>query len=439
MSWNNHPVLLAATLALAPLAGGCGSSPQTPCNAAHFSASTYSQVGSWVAGNNTMTVTVNGNLCDPSHQYPNQPCTSVTVCSPSNPSNCQTVNNILLDTGSYGLRIFASSLTVPLTPITHDGQNLAECVQFGDGSSEWGQVQYAYIQLGNEPKIAAPILVINSSYATPPPACSSSQSYPDINESQTGFNGILGVGLWTQDCGSDCVSDAKNGQYFTCNGTDCSCGATADLGAQVQNPVALLPTDNNGVGLTLPSIASAGSPSLTGSLTLGIQTQSNNHPSGTTLYTVNGSGQMTTTFTPYSSSAIPSFLDSGSNGLFFPNPTDTPLPDCGGNYAGAFCPNTTQIYTATNTSHTGGRSGSVSFRVGKASTLLSQCNAAGGGGGGGAGNCVFDHYGANELYGTSGSSSASFDWGLPFFINRTTWVGIDGKTSILGTGPYWAY
>src|SRR5665213_2205606 len=44
--------------------------------------------------------------------YNNEPLVSVKICSPNHTSEaqCQVISNILLDTGSYGLRVFASAM-----------------------------------------------------------------------------------------------------------------------------------------------------------------------------------------------------------------------------------------------------------------------------------------------------------------------------------------
>jgi hypothetical protein len=68
-----------------------------------ISASTTLTVTSGAA-NNVIPITVNGSLCS-ANSYLNKPCVSVTVCTPGT-STCQTISDILLDTGSYGLRIF---------------------------------------------------------------------------------------------------------------------------------------------------------------------------------------------------------------------------------------------------------------------------------------------------------------------------------------------
>ena len=434
MKFNNQYFKLS--LLLTPFLFSCGSNSSAPnCTATQFSATSLPNVGSRGTNANVMSVTVNGSLCgNAAYQYANEPCASVTICSPSTPTNCQTIDNILLDTGSYGLRLFSSVISVPLNPITNGSQNLAECVQYADGSSQWGQVEYAYVKLGNEPAVNMPIMVINSGYGTAPDICSSSQSTPDTDPQEAGFNGILGVGLFAQDCGADCVNDANNGQYYTCNGSNCSCGATVALAAQVQNPVALLPTDNNGVMLALPAVSSSnGVASLNGSLYLGIGTQTNNTPSGVKLYSTDTSGNFTTVFSAYSSTAMTSFIDSGSSQLAFPAPTASPLlPDCsvahGSDWTGAFCPATVQSFTATNYSVSGSISGAVTFQIGNDYALLNALNTG-----------VFNDLGSNSSSALVLSSSSIFDWGLPFFFGRNVYVGIAGVSSSLGTGPYWAY
>jgi hypothetical protein len=358
-------------------------------------------------------ITVNGSLCS-SGSYPNKPCVQVTVCTPGT-TTCQTVSDILLDTGSYGLRIFKQALTVPLQQATVPSGNLAECIQFADNSADWGPVQNASVVLGGEPAVTVPIQVIDSTFGTVPVGCVPTHGTLDTSPSSAGFNGILGVGLLVEDCGPGCVTGTP-GRYFACTGTTPCPGTTVPLTGQVQNPVASLLVDNNGVLVQLPAVPLGGTTSDNGQLVLGIGTQANNTPSGVTTFPANASGYFTTVFNGTVNNS--SFLDTGSNGIFF---NDT-LPPCAAPNAEWYCPPSTTSLSAVNEGGVNGTpSGTVQFQIGNALALF------------GSGNSAFVELGGS-LSGVSG-----FDWGLPFFYGRNVFVGIQGKSTSLGTGPFWAY
>jgi hypothetical protein len=364
---------------------------------------------------NMLTVTVNGGV---GGIYKNGPFVSVTVCSPGT-SNCQIINNILLDTGASGLRIFKSLLTVSLTQVASGSGSLTECIQYSDNSADWGPVQLADIILGNEPAVRVPIQIIDSTFSGYNSCSLNGQYILDTSPSITGYNGILGVGLFTEDCGSECTSVANNGMYYSCNGSSCT-GTEVSLNNQVQNPVSLLLLDNNGVIVQLPSIPLGGLLSVKGILILGIGTRSNNIPSGVTMYPADPNsanltyGDFTTVFNGKTYSD--SFIDSGSNGLFFDQGSISALTTCDSDW---FCASPTLSLSATTKGYTGSPSGTVSFQIGDADTLLYQTS--------------------NNVFIELGGPDTSFDWGLPFFLGRSVYVGIDGQTSSLGTGPYWAY
>jgi hypothetical protein len=372
---------------------------------------------------NVLPITVNGSLCSAttSAGYLNKPCVSVTVCNPGT-STCQTIDDILLDTGSFGLRIFKSALSpaISLTQVASGSNSLAECAQFGDGSSLWGPVQLAGVTLASEPTVTVPIQVIDSTFATIATS-STSTICPGADQSPAaaGFNGILGVGVFSQDCGSICSDHAGNGRYFSCTVSACT-GTRAPLDSQVQNPVALLPQDNNGVIVELPGVPSSGASSVDGSLILGIGSQANNALSGVTTYDTNEFGEIITTISGTTPSTYNSFIDSGSNAFFFNPPSAlTPqLPDCGSTYPGWFCPSSIVSISATNAGASGSSNGGVSFEIGNFTSLINSNNK------------VFSNIGANPP-----NASGNFDWGLPFFFGRRVYVGIEGKASV----PYWAY
>jgi hypothetical protein len=385
--------------------------------------SSGSGVSITVTGDNALPLTVNGSRCSGT-AYINEPCVSVTVCSPGT-STCQTIKDILLDTGDIGLRVFNQALNpvikASLTPVTApNGDPIADCQQFGDSSSDWGPVEMADVVLANEPAVTVPIQVIESTFATPPTACSKQNSFPNENPTDSRFNGSLGVGFWLQDCGSDCADGTNKTQYFSCNGLICSPAMVATTD-QVQNPVAHLPIDNNGVMVVLPGVPSSGALYANGALVLGIDTQTNNVPSLTTqVYDIDANGEFTTSF---NGKAYGSIIDSGSNGLFFPPPSGGQLPPCASN-KDWYCPSSIKDFSATVISASGSPppSSVVGFQIGNIFTLANSPPF----------NNVFADIGGDNLGG-------NFDWGLPFFFGRTVFIGIEGQTSSLGTGPYWAF
>jgi len=396
-------------VALIITAPGCGAKSNSSTNASVNSPSNYSPVTS---GPNVMPVTVGkSTVCGQNvvsgqtYSNPNEPCTSVTICVPGT-SNCQTISDVLVDTGSTGLRLFSSVVTLSLTTVTVGSSQIAECANFGSGS-DWGPIATAQINLASEPSVQTSIQLINANYATVPSVCKGSDTAP----SEAGFNGILGVGLFKQDCGDSCAKSANQSMYYSCSGSNCAT-TTLPVTTQLQNPIALLPTDNNGLIFELPNLTSAsGSTSVTGSIVLGIGTESNNSPSGATEFAANGEGNFDTNYNNSNQSG--SFIDSGSNGLFFSSNITT----CS---SGFYCPSSTESLSAIISGTSGSPQTQINFQIANESTLTSN------------GNLVFNNLGGSVSIG-------GFDWGLPFFFGRKVYVGIESQTSSLGTGPYWAF
>ena len=84
--------------------------------------------------------------------YQNAAFASATICAPGSTSNCVTIDNLLVDTGSTGLRVFASevaSLDLPAVNASN-GSAAYDCVAFVDGSYLWGPVEQADVTLGGE-------------------------------------------------------------------------------------------------------------------------------------------------------------------------------------------------------------------------------------------------------------------------------------------------
>lgn len=424
--------------------------------------------------------------------YVNQPCVAVKICVPGSTTECTTIDHILLDTGSYGLRLFScthslnlpqqtgtftktgttingsktvssmSSVTTLIAGQTITGTGIpanttiasvgatsitlsnaatasgagvtlsitgdvAQCVHYADGSSDWGPVKLADVYLAGQKAASIPIQSVDSTYGTVPASCGS----PEVSPQTTGFNGILGVGLLTYDCPA-CNSGSRTAGYYSCSSSGCT-GYAAPNAVQTANPVAMLGASyNNGVVLSMQDVGSDyGATGITGNMILGIDTiagvptpgvatTSNMSTSVANTYTANANLFFNTTFPASASDGTQhvfpnSFVDSGSNLWDFADDyLSSQITMCSD---GFFCPTTPRTLSATpagGSAHT--------FKLINADTANYN----------------------NTAYKTLGAyfdvSNGSFDWGMPHYYGRNIYHLISGKTSgNMGTGPKWAW
>ena len=126
-----------------------------------------------------------------------------------------------------------------------------------------------------------------------------------------------------------------------------------------------------------------------------------------------------------------SFIDSGSNALYFP---DSSLPLCGSSAPenGFYCPASTQSLSAVNQGNDAN-----SVPIGVTSTVsfqIANLNAISG-----------SEFAIDDVGGTAASSSGTdtlsddFDFGLPFFYGRRVFTAVEGAAAGGNTGPFFAY
>ena len=369
------------------------------------------------AGANVLRVSVDAG---PTGNSVNRLYASVTICQPGSSTLCQTIDRVLVDTGSTGLRLLSSVMApgLNLNRLTgNSGLPLLNCAQFVDNTFAWGPVAVADILLGGKRAASVPIQVIaDPAFNRLASACSSGDVL--TSPATLDANGILGLGLYKEDCGASCATSAGNGFYYTCASASCfsTVRSVASIAKQLKNPVPLFATDNNGFLVDLPAVSLAGASSLEGSVIFGIATQPNNRFTSGSVLTTHG-GNITTVLG--GKSLDTSFIDSGSNGLYF----DTPiLPVCSGSAgSGFYCPASLTTFSATMVG-ANGVSVPVAFSVNNALASFSPGTLA-----------VIPTLAGNIF------DARTFDWGLPFFYGRRVFTGIEGQPSTLGTGPFYAF
>ncbi len=367
--------------------------------------------------NNVVPLTVDAGPPGLSQADYNTPFTTVTVCIPGT-NNCQTIDHVLVDTGSTGLRLLAAGpaggkLSLQLPP--DDGSDNAspnyECATFVSGFL-WGPIVNADIltlgdRSGEQASNAFIQIVGQPGEAAVPSACQNAGT--DASNLQAlGANGILGVG-------SDQFDPCGNACYFTCAKGACVAAGLADL---VPQPVSLFAQDNQGVVIQLPSVTPPGATSLSGSMLFGINSQSNNQLDSAQAL----EGDLSTSYQGVNYEGT--IFDTGSDAYAFLNSSILGLnmPYCSGK-SGFYCPKSTQTFSVTNSGDIKGSS-TVSFSVDNANALFQNQSYT-----------VFPTLGADWPL-----TPPLFDYGLPFFYGRNVFVALPG--AIQGTGlmgPFVAY
>lgn len=378
---------------------------------------------------NTATITVDSGPAAASGAV-NRAYVTVRVCAPGSSTQCANIDHVLLDTGSWGLRLVRSTLTGAGVALAAEkdaqGNAVQECATFGAGQT-WGPVATADVSIAGETAAAVPVQVLDDtgSGPAPPAGCGALGIVNHVTDWSA--NGILGIGVFAQDCGAGCAGAATPlPVYFGCTAAGACSAENVGLEAQVANPVARFAADNNGVIVHMAALVNAnGDATAQGELVFGLGTQADNAlpAGGLTLLGTDATGYFQTAYNG-ATTTQPATIDSGTDSYSFNDPAITVCSS--GAWTGYYCPATDpQPLTAVNSSATvtsaivAGGTGPVDFAISNPTNFVT---------------------GAAAFTGlASGAGAASFHWGMPFFWGRAVYVAIEGHAAGSYAGPFFGY
>lgn len=443
------------TLRLAVLVGvltGCGGGTTTSttvtCKDASICVTPLAQQDQPTGPNTTEIVVDSGPLGAFVLGVTNVPYVTVTVCSPGSSIDCVTIDHVLLDTGSYGLRLLKSKVSglrqgqgLPSIAVAADASNgtpagnAAECYPFVLGAV-WGPLAKADVRISGELAPAQTIHLIDDSSTLPQPVpldCQSAAQGALVNSVSTlQANGILGIGMVDVDCGITCETNSYLGMhvvYYSCPTGGSACMAAAiPMPLQVRNPVASFAVDNNGTMISMPALPKLGANVAKGRLVFGIGTQSNNQlppPLTAGMYPVEidsaSPNYLYVTVQVGAKSFPQSYIDTGSNAMFFDDATlSRACSVSAGQQGNWYCPADTWRQTATLTAANGAQ-GSLNLAIDSADVLFN------------VGATAFANLG-----GTAGQPAQTFALGMPFYYGRQVFTSIWGKPLSIN-GPWYAF
>jgi len=324
---------------------------------------------------------------------------SITVCEPGT-DRCATIDDVMVDTGSTGLRLEASAVPawLRLPPLLGPGSRpLAECLRFVHDAA-WGPLVRADVRLGGLTARQLHVQVIDDADGAQPATCARSDVRPTSN-------GTLGIGQHLFDCPGACRQSAEAPGTFVKDGlTWVPLVGNIDQAYRLPNSISLLPVHDNGIVIDLPSPTGGGSEIVAGTLTIGVGTAGNNQLETSGIVRLDAAGRFTTVFDGKTFPA--SSIDSGTETYVF---DDALLPRCQG-LAWAYCVTPARHFNAEMLGQDGTRT-TVGLEIGDY-----QARRNG-------------HAGASDdVAEAAESQSNAFVWGAPFFLGRRVFLVMEGKS-----------
>jgi hypothetical protein len=250
---------------------------------------------------------------------------SITLCKDQTGTNCQTIDNIILDTGSFGLKINKSALPesfiASLTRVkTTNDETVYACNTFGSGYV-FASEHYAVLQLAGDYSDNVIVQIIeNSPTAEIPDSCLAKGPFDNFED--FGANGIIGVNPALTLSNNTILLYRKdtNGIYVAL--TESEANSVPILN---QNPLTSLHYNNNGFVIQIPPTLTNTNTNIHGNLVLGINTNVNNMITKNTNLIVASESSLSTVCNSgcfYSKienpeSTIPAVFDSGTNSWVF--------------------------------------------------------------------------------------------------------------------------
>jgi hypothetical protein len=374
---------------------------------------------------NVVTITVDSGPAAAAGQI-NHPYVAVRVCAAGSETSCATIDHVLLDTGSTGLRLVRSVLTAQsltlMTSTDAQGQTIEECMAFNGGQT-WGPVALADVILAGEKALKVPVQIMDDTQSGAPPPATCGENGSLINSvSGFGANGVLGLGVLAHDCGQGCVAPATpQPYYYGCTAAGVCTAENLALVDQVANVAVMFAGDNNGIQVNLPNLVNAnGDAVVQGELIFGLSTQSDNAlpATGLTVLGADSTGHFTALYNGIGA-ALPTLIDSGTDAYAFDDPTIAPCTS--GAFIGYYCPAVAPLSLFAVNTGIGANNGSstINFAIADPNSFM-------------AGAAAFIQLGG-------GGGSTRFTWGMPFFYGRKVYFGFEERTAGSFTGPFYAY